>query len=843
MNKTVLILGVILSFLACKTEVNKEKITENTSAIFIEKQFELSENETFAQQLIVNCNENDLKQIDSFVNWAIEFQPGGLSFTNWDIEDIQALSIRFDTIDFIKPLFIANFFETIEERSMPIWASNKTFQDSIYFNCFKQSGIDWIEFDSSAYNYPNTLNWFDKLNKSNTIRPVYGIQLANYFKRNLKGYINLTKGKKRVIKFDSPKVDSLPIEYLKRATRFNGLIIVKSNSSYHRALNGGADMVEVKNRDLINQSDWIFSVSSVNSAKKILEYKSSLNKSKQIYNANAQLKYTKYNYIAKSTVLLRNKNKLVPSAKINTITWNKFIIKGLPSSKANYIIEIPSGLDLTLIDSLISQKELKRILVVFSVPSQYRFLKSVPNLCYRYKGETKNNKFFEAQINGGLPISGSLVFNQNKVKGILTKAIRISDVAPEYIGADSEKMAPISGYVNQAIAGRAFPGCQVIALKKGVIIYSKSFGTADYDQKNPVNQQKIYDLASLTKVVSTTLIGMKLYESGYYDLQDSLKQYLPDTLNKYVPSGSHLKHTTFQELFIHKSGLPSGFPIIEYMRKAADLDTRFDTFYCDYNFENFDIEVAENLYLGNQFEDSMWLKLHKLNLNPEKSYVYSDVNMNVLYLMFKSMLEKESSARKDKKGKLKNSFEVFLYKTFYQPLGMKKTVFNPRKLIRKEDIVPTENERFWRKQLLQGYVHDPNAALFGGVAGNAGIFSNTNELAILCQMLLNKGVYNNKRYLESSTIEKFIATQPGSHRGLGFNKRTITNSAYAMADSADISTYGHTGFTGTCFWIDPENELIYIFLSNRVHPKITNKIYEYKIRKRIHQVFYDAMMN
>ena len=195
-----------------------------------------------------------------------------------------------------------------------------------------------------------------------------------------------------------------------------------------------------------------------------------------------------------------------------------------------------------------------------------------------------------------------------------------------------------------------------------------------------------------------------------------------------------------------------------------------------------------------------------------------------------------------KKLKGRNLYVEYLYKTFYKPLEMKSTMYQPLNEIGKNRVVPTENESYWRKQLLQGYVHDPNSALHGGIAGNAGIFTTTNDLIKLLQMLLNKGVYNNQRFLEPETIELFTSTQPETHRGLGFNKRTLTNSAYAMADSASVNTYGHTGFTGTCFWVDPDTEIAYVFLSNRVHPKINNRMYQYAIRKNVHQVFYDAMI-
>ena len=395
--------------------------------------------------------------------------------------------------------------------------------------------------------------------------------------------------------------------------------------------------------------------------------------------------------------------------------------------------------------------------------------------------------------------------------------------------------------------GRAFPGCQVLAAKNGSIIYDQYFGHHSYKREIAVKENSVYDIASLTKVVSTTLMAMKLYEMGQFDLDDSLGLYFPDSLKDYLQRPSTIKDITFQELLTHKSGLPAGFPIIKYMKYTSSNIGRFDKYYCDTEDDYFTTPVAENFYLEKEYQDSMWIKLHQIWLNKAKPYKYSDVNMNTMYFMLRSMIENNPKGfdfkESEKKLKERNLYVEYLYKIFYKPLEMNSTYYQPTKNIAKDRLVPTENESYWRKQLLQGYVHDPNSALHGGIAGNAGVFTTTNDMVKLLQMWLNKGVYDNTRYLEEETIQHFIATQPATHRGLGFNKRTLTNSAYAMADSASVNTFGHTGFTGTCFWVDPDNEIVYIFLANRVHPKVNNRMYQYGIRKKIHQVFYNAMLD
>jgi CubicO group peptidase (beta-lactamase class C family) len=357
----------------------------------------------------------------------------------------------------------------------------------------------------------------------------------------------------------------------------------------------------------------------------------------------------------------------------------------------------------------------------------------------------------------------------------------------------------------------------------------------------------MYDLASLTKVVATTMVGMKLYEMGAYKLKDSLGKFLPDSLKFHLPYPSTIRNITFEELFVHQSGMPAGFPIIRYMQYTSAEVGRFDKYYCDRADTSYCIEVAENYFLEKEYADSMWLKLNQIWLDKSKPYKYSDVNMNTLYMMFKSIIQSNPSKygfiEPAKKLKEKDLFVEFLYNTYYKPLGMERTRYKPLRHYNATSIVPTEDESFWRKQLLQGHVHDPNAALMGGIAGNAGMFSTTNDLAILCQMMLNKGVYNNQRFLKEETVIKFTSAQETSTRGLGFNKKNINTTGYGMADSCSLLTYGHTGFTGTCFWIDPQSDLIYIFLANRVHPKVNNRIYGFNIRKRIHNFAYDARLN
>ncbi len=251
----------------------------------------------------------------------------------------------------------------------------------------------------------------------------------------------------------------------------------------------------------------------------------------------------------------------------------------------------------------------------------------------------------------------------------------------------------------------------------------------------------------------------------------------------------------------------------------------FDRFYLHLeDTTGCEVEIAENMFLRKEYYDSLWLDIKQLGVFGAKVYQYSDVNMILLQQAIDST----------------NGFGIdkFLNDDFFQPLGLKTTGYLPLKRFHRTRITPTEIDRVWRNQLVHGYVHDPSAAFLGGVSGNAGLFSNAEDLGVLFQMLLNGGTYGGRRYLQEKTINLFTEQQPGSMRGLGFDKPTPNN---LVAASASEKTFGHTGFTGTCVWVDPVNQLVFIFLSNRLHPSAKNwKLVNKHIIRKTHQAIYDA---
>ena len=408
--------------------------------------------------------------------------------------------------------------------------------------------------------------------------------------------------------------------------------------------------------------------------------------------------------------------------------------------------------------------------------------------------------------------------------------VRLAFEAPAYTGLSSQKLAEIDDIVQQGIAASAMPGCQVLVAHQGKVVFHKAFGYHTYQQIRPVHKSDLYDLASITKVSATTLAIMKLYELGQIQLDDPLYTYFEDVYIQapYTTDSSQriiapVFHISIQDLLTHRSGLPPSIPLTSAIKTGMQdslswhyFRTRPDTL--------FQIQVAQKLYLRKDYHHTVWEDIKHLPVRPATPQ-YSDVNM----LLLQRLIEQVSG----------QPMNVYLYQQFYRKLGLTTMGFTPRSQIELERIVPTSWDG-WRGQLLHGHVHDPLAAALGGVAGHAGLFSNTYDLAIVFQMILQKGTYGGITFLQPNTIEAFTQIHdPINHRAMGFDTPSY-NLFYPGATSNAI--FGHTGFTGTCVWVDPENELIYIFLSNRVHPSARNwTLNSLRIRERVHQVIYDAM--
>ena len=378
----------------------------------------------------------------------------------------------------------------------------------------------------------------------------------------------------------------------------------------------------------------------------------------------------------------------------------------------------------------------------------------------------------------------------------------------------------IDNLLQQGIRDKVYPGCVVLAMQDGQLIYRKAFGYYTYDQQDEVTANTMYDVASITKTAATTLAVMKLYDEDKIKLHDHIGEFLP-----YL-HGTNKAHISLEELLTHTSGLPAFIPFYTKIQN--------DTNYLRNEWSpDFSIKVADNLYLRNDYPDTMRHTIAHCRLGSHQ-YLYSDLNM----VLLKNMVETITGQPMDS----------FLMEHFYRPMGLKHTCFNPLEHgFFKSEIAPTEKDETFRKQVVQGYVHDQTAALFYGNAGDAGLFTTAGELAAIYQMLLDGGVYNGKRYFSERTVDLFTSAHPmhGCEiRGLGFHTPKHPGTSSIVPAKASKKTFGHQGFTGTVVWCDPDSRLIYVFLSNRVYPTCyPNKLSQSGIRLKAHEMIYQGTGN
>lgn len=399
---------------------------------------------------------------------------------------------------------------------------------------------------------------------------------------------------------------------------------------------------------------------------------------------------------------------------------------------------------------------------------------------------------------------------------------------PVDLGIDSTRLYQgLDSIITEALDSAAFPGCQILLAQKGAVFYYKSFGYHTYDSLTAVKNQDIYDLASITKVTATTLALMKLHDQGKFDLDKTLGEYFP------FLSKSDKADLTVRKVLAHQSRLRSWIPYYkesqrkngQYRRKTVSLDSS----------EQYPYRIpGSDLFLHKDYYSKKILKMiKKSDLYEKEEYVYSGLS----FYLFPKLVEEISGQK----------FDEFLNTNFYDPLGAETLGFQPLTRFTKDQIVPTEIDSFFRMKPLHGVVHDEGAAMMLGVSGNAGLFSNAMDLAKVYQMLLNGGVYEGQKYLSDSTIMEFTRCQYcdlDNRRGLGFDKPLVEYDSVksSVAKEASSNSYGHSGYTGTLVWADPDNDLLFIFLANRVYPTRENvKIYRMNIRPRIHDLVYGLL--
>lgn len=410
----------------------------------------------------------------------------------------------------------------------------------------------------------------------------------------------------------------------------------------------------------------------------------------------------------------------------------------------------------------------------------------------------------------------------------------------------------ISDIVLEAIEDQAMPGCQILVAKDGDIVMNRSYGFHTYNNKIPVKNSDIYDLASVTKIAATLPLVMQLDEAGEIHLSETLSTYFPKlsgTNKADISLRDMLRHTAglaphiaFQFAFVDprtvkKYGLINNRPnkVFQYRIDQSLYVNKYFKYYRSlFNkrmSKYYPIRVANKIYASTEVIDSIWMRIDSSEVTPGNLYKYSDLG----YYYLKEIIELKMQDRLDNLASAH----------FYESMGMPYTTFNPLNHFPAEAIIPTENDTYFRKQLLDGYVHDQGAAMLGGVAGHAGLFSNAGDLAKMMQMYLNNGSYGGEKYFNWNTIHYYSTDTDGDgRRAIGFDKPELdTTKVGPTCFLASPESFGHSGFTGTYVWVDPVHDLIYIFLSNRIHPDAYNtKLIKENVRTRIQEQIYKSIM-
>lgn len=465
------------------------------------------------------------------------------------------------------------------------------------------------------------------------------------------------------------------------------------------------------------------------------------------------------------------------------------------------------------------------ILVVFGNPYSLKNFDDSQTVLVSYE-ENSITQSLSAQLlfgavgaRGKLPVTASPSYNYGQ--GYLTSnGLRLQYGIPEELGISYANLQPIDNIVNDAIQAQALPGCQVLVAKNNKVIFQKSYGYHTYSHNIPVADEDLYDVASLTKILAAAPALMRMYESGSLNLYGRLGDYLPQL------QGTNKADLTIRDILIHESGLDAWIPFYE----ATLTPNIRNEVYHNSRDNTYSVEVADNMYMNKDYIKDIYRTIDNSSLKYRGEYKYSDLG----YYYFKDMIEQYAHEPLDQ----------YLDQTLYQPMGLASIRYRPLDCFSRRSITPTENDKKWRKQVVHGYVHDMGAAMLGGVCAHAGLFSNANDVAAIMQMYLNGGNYGGNSYFNQSTVALFTSQQKeGNRRGLAFDKPE-PNANYKPTTSrmASPQSFGHTGFTGTCTWADPQKNLVYVFLSNRVYPSSdNNKINARDVRNRIQDVIYQAV--
>ena len=479
----------------------------------------------------------------------------------------------------------------------------------------------------------------------------------------------------------------------------------------------------------------------------------------------------------------------------------------------------------------------KSVVCLFGNPYALGILPELENaksLLVTYQENSTTQELAAQVIFGALDANGKLPVNvtprfRMKDGFSLRKNGRLSYSFPENVGIRSDLLhQKIDSLARLGLKEKAYPGCQILIAKNGEVIFHECYGYYTYDTLVPVRQESIYDWASVTKITASLPAVMKLYSEKKIKLDVPFSNYWPDF------KGSNKAQITLREILAHQAGLT---PFIPFYTNAIKNKGDFNSgVFRKQPTNKYSVRVSSGLYENKNYMKTIYQEISDSKLLPQKKYVYSDLGFTV----FPKVIERLTG----------DDFEHYLKTNFYNPLGAGSITYNPYKHYPIQDIVPTENDQYFRNELMQGFVHDECAAMLGGISGHAGLFGTANDLAKLMQMYMQYGWYGGMQFIDSATVKEFIRRQypaNGNRRGLGFDKPSINNqknelkNAYPAVD-ASVNSFGHSGFSGIFTWADPDNQLLFIYFTNRIYPTRDNqKIFELNLRPQLHQAIYDCI--
>jgi len=488
------------------------------------------------------------------------------------------------------------------------------------------------------------------------------------------------------------------------------------------------------------------------------------------------------------------------------------------------------GLDVSAL-RLIQQlsEKTKVVLTIFGSPYSLAFFDHIDHVLMAYNDDDDTQRLAAQALFGAVSLKGRLPITATQLSsfgtGIDTKEhFRIGWGSPSQVGMDSDSLREIDHIMHDIMRRKAAPGAQILVARKGSIIFEKAYGYHTYQKKKPVQMDQLYDLASVTKVTAATMAVMKLFEQGKLDLDTPIEIYLPEL------QGSNKGKLILRDIMAHHAGLKPWIPF--YQNTLNEKTKRPDpAYYKPTSSDEFGVPVTDGMFLRSDYPDSIWHAIVESDLRERRDYRYSDLGFYVVARIVENLSGQP--------------FTDFLVDQFYGPLNMRKTTFNPLEKFDRSEIVPTEKDNYFRFTTVQGEVHDMGAAMLEGISGHAGLFSNAEDLIKLYQMLLNKGHYGGKQYLKPETIRMFTTRHARStRRATGFDMKELKeNVPCNIAEESSDLTFGHYGFTGTAVWVDPVEELIFIFLSNRTYPSMKNNLlFKENYRSEIQSAIYRSII-